>query len=184
MDEVGRGTSTYDGLSLAWSCAEHLATNVGALTLFATHYFEMTQLAEQLPNIDNLHLDATEYQDNIIFMHKVLRGPASQSYGLQVAKLAGVPDLVVGHAKAKLQVLEQAEQQAATQPAASIANMTAPTPSSEGASAGAMSPAQADMFAAVSHPVESLLQAKLADDMSPRQALDLVYKLQGLLKDS
>jgi len=186
MDEVGRGTSTYDGLSLAWSCAEHLATNVGALTLFATHYFEMTQLAEQLPNIDNLHLDATEYQDNIIFMHKVLRGPASQSYGLQVAKLAGVPDLVVGHAKAKLQLLEMAEQ-ASSQTAASPVNITPTTSltsSSESAATGAMSPAQADMFAAVSHPVESLLQAKLADDMSPRQALDLVYKLQGLLKNS
>lgn len=173
MDEVGRGTSTYDGLSLAWSCAEHLANNVGALTLFATHYFEMTQLAEQLTNVDNLHLDATEYQDNIIFMHKVLRGPASQSYGLQVAKLAGVPDLVVKQAKDKLQVLEAAEQQAPT-PVPVIATTAAP-------SERPIDPTQGDMFAAISHPVESLLQAKSADDMTPRQALELVYQLQTLL---
>lgn len=173
MDEVGRGTSTYDGLSLAWSCAEHLANNVGALTLFATHYFEMTQLADQLPNVDNLHLDATEYQDNIIFMHKVLRGPASQSYGLQVAKLAGVPDLVVKQAKDKLHVLEANEQQAASLP------VSAPMPVTE--TTAAIDPTQGDMFAAISHPVESLLQAKSADDMTPRQALDLIYSLQAML---
>ncbi|HCH23745.1 MAG TPA: DNA mismatch repair protein MutS [Oceanospirillaceae bacterium] len=186
MDEVGRGTSTYDGLSLAWSCAEHLATKVGALTLFATHYFEMTQLAEQFSNIDNLHLDATEYQDNIIFMHKVLRGPASQSYGLQVAKLAGVPDVVVGQAKAKLQVLEAAEQQALTSTQSIMPLVTKIEDSSLELSTSSRSgpPAQADMFAAVSHPVESLLQAKPADDMTPRQALDLIYKLQTLMSDN
>jgi DNA mismatch repair protein MutS len=178
MDEVGRGTSTYDGLSLAWSCAEHLANNVGALTLFATHYFEMTQLAEQLPNVDNLHLDATEYQDNIIFMHKVLRGPASQSYGLQVAKLAGVPDLVVNQAKDKLQVLEASEQQATSLSTPA----SAPIPATAASESGApIDPTQGDMFAAISHPVESLLQAKSADNMTPRQALDLVYSLQALL---
>ena len=178
MDEVGRGTSTYDGLSLAWSCAEHLANNVGALTLFATHYFEMTQLAEQLPNVDNLHLDATEYQDNIIFMHKVLRGPASQSYGLQVAKLAGVPDLVVNQAKDKLQILEANEQQAASLPTSA----SAPAPVSAATESGTpIDPTQGDMFAAISHPVESLLQAKSADNMTPRQALELVYNLQAML---
>ncbi len=176
MDEVGRGTSTYDGLSLAWSCAEHLANNVGALTLFATHYFEMTQLAEQLPNVDNLHLDATEYQDNIIFMHKVLRGPASQSYGLQVAKLAGVPDLVVKQAKDKLLLLEATEQSATAQPVT-----VAVTPAHQDMTKAKVDPTQGDMFAAISHPVESLLQAKSADDMTPRQALDLLYSLQALL---
>ena len=180
MDEVGRGTSTYDGLSLAWSCAEHLANNVGALTLFATHYFEMTQLAEQLPNVDNLHLDATEYQDNIIFMHKVLRGPASQSYGLQVAKLAGVPDLVVNQAKDKLQVLEANEQQAASLSTSALASVPASV-STTTESAASIDPTQGDMFAAISHPIESLLQAKSADNMTPRQALDLVYSLQALL---
>ena len=186
MDEVGRGTSTYDGLSLAWSCAEHLASNLGALTLFATHYFEMTQLAEQFSNIDNLHLDATEYQDNIIFMHKVLRGPASQSYGLQVAKLAGVPELVVAQAKEKLQVLETAEQQALSNTPAITPVVTLIEDAGNGLNTSSKPgpPAQADMFAAVSHPVESLLQAKSADDMTPRQALDLVYKLQGLISDS
>lgn len=110
MDEVGRGTSTFDGLSLAWSCAVNLARDIGALTLFATHYFEMTQLAKQLPQVENVHLDATEHEDNIIFMHKVLPGPASKSYGLQVAKLAGVPYQVISEAKQKLQHLEQSEQ--------------------------------------------------------------------------
>jgi DNA mismatch repair protein MutS len=178
MDEVGRGTSTYDGLSLAWSCAEHLANQVGALTLFATHYFEMTQLAEQIPKVENLHLDATEYQDSIIFMHKVLRGPASQSYGLQVAKLAGVPDSVVKQAKEKLHKLEATEQNALpsnkvrqVQHHISNDDMITPPPH----------PAQADMFAAVSTPVEALLQAKAADDMTPRQALKLIYQLQDLM---
>jgi DNA mismatch repair protein MutS len=154
--------------------------------LFATHYFEMTQLAEQFSNIDNLHLDATEYQDNIIFMHKVLRGPASQSYGLQVAKLAGVPELVVAQAKEKLQVLETAEQQALSNTPAITPVVTLIEDAGNGLNTSSKPgpPAQADMFAAVSHPVESLLQAKSADDMTPRQALDLVYKLQGLISDS
>jgi DNA mismatch repair protein MutS len=177
MDEVGRGTSTYDGLSLAWSCAEHLANNVHALTLFATHYFEMTQLAELLNNVENLHLHATEHQDNIIFMHKVLRGPASQSYGLQVAKLAGVPEQVVKQAKHKLLSLETAEQSTSAEVLPSLADAT-----NLGSSSTA-SPAQADMFAAISHPVESLLEAKSADNMTPREALDLVYQLQRLMQD-
>ncbi len=91
MDEIGRGTSTYDGLALAWACAIHLARKVGAYTLFATHYFELTRLAELEPSVANVHLTAVEHKDRIVFLHSVQDGPASQSYGLQVAALAGIP---------------------------------------------------------------------------------------------
>jgi DNA mismatch repair protein MutS len=162
MDEVGRGTSTFDGLSLAWSCALNLARDIGALTLFATHYFEMTQLADQLPQVENVHLEATEHDDNIIFMHKVLPGPASQSYGLQVAKLAGVPHKVISEARKKLQHLESNE-------GTSTAN-TPPT-----------TPLQSDLFSSVTHPIELLLEDNKADELTPRQALDLIYQMQQLL---
>ena len=92
MDEIGRGTSTYDGLSLAWACAQHLARSTRPFTLFATHYFELTSLAAQLEGCANVHLDATEHGDKLIFLHTVKEGPANQSYGLQVAALAGVFD--------------------------------------------------------------------------------------------
>ena len=161
MDEVGRGTSTFDGLSLAWSCALNLARDIGALTLFATHYFEMTQLSKQLPQVTNVHLDATEHDDNIIFMHKVLPGPANKSYGLQVAKLAGVPREVISEAAKKLQSLEQSEQQSTPQKV--------------------LQSPQTDLFSELPHPIESLLQANTADELTPRQALELVYKMQTLL---
>ncbi|HBY39292.1 MAG TPA: DNA mismatch repair protein MutS, partial [Alteromonas sp.] len=105
MDEIGRGTSTYDGLSLAWACAEYLATQLNAFTLFATHYFELTELANQLDGVSNLHLDAVEHDDTIRFMHTVEPGAASKSYGLQVAQLAGVPKAVIGAAKLRLKQL-------------------------------------------------------------------------------
>ena len=164
MDEVGRGTSTFDGLSLAWSCALNLAQDIGALTLFATHYFEMTQLADQLPQVDNVHLDATEHHDNIIFMHKVLPGPASQSYGLQVAKLAGVPHQVIIEARQKLQHLEQNE---------SLSTSKKSTPT--------VTPLQSDLFSSLAHPIEALLKDNKADELTPRQALDLIYQMQQLL---
>src|SRR3990167_4664092 len=109
MDEIGRGTSTFDGLSLAWACAEYLAKNLQAFTLFATHYFELTALTEVVDTADNVHLDATEHADKIIFLHRVQRGPANRSYGIQVAQLAGLPQPVIAQAKEKLQVLEQTE---------------------------------------------------------------------------
>ena len=99
MDEIGRGTSTYDGLSLAWACAEQLAGPIRAFTLFATHYFELTQLPEKLPGLANVHLDAVEHGDTIAFMHAVQEGAASRSYGLQVAALAGVPRSVITRAR-------------------------------------------------------------------------------------
>ncbi|WP_053980537.1 DNA mismatch repair protein MutS [Marinagarivorans algicola] len=106
MDEVGRGTSTYDGLSLAWACAEYLAKELQAFTLFATHYFEITTLAAQIPSVHNVHLSATEHNDNIVFLHSIEEGPASKSYGLQVAKLAGIPAPVIYNAQCQLARLE------------------------------------------------------------------------------
>ncbi len=107
MDEIGRGTSTFDGLSLAWACTRELATTTRAMTLFATHYFELTQLSETNDSLINVHLDAVEHGDKIVFMHQVKAGPASQSYGLQVARLAGIPENIIQQARKKLQELEQ-----------------------------------------------------------------------------
>ncbi|MFZ9479576.1 MAG: DNA mismatch repair protein MutS, partial [Steroidobacteraceae bacterium] len=107
MDEIGRGTSTFDGLSLAWATARHLALRVGAFTLFATHYFELTALAAQLPGVLNVHLDAAEHRHGIVFMHAVKPGPANKSYGLAVAKLAGLPRDVLADARRHLAALEE-----------------------------------------------------------------------------
>ncbi|MEX0734369.1 MAG: DNA mismatch repair protein MutS [Steroidobacteraceae bacterium] len=107
MDEIGRGTSTYDGLSLAFACASHIARKLRAFTLFATHYFELTELAQELPEVANVHLDASEHGDGIVFLHAVKPGPASKSYGLQVAQKAGVPREVIENAREHLERLER-----------------------------------------------------------------------------
>ncbi|HEU4516694.1 MAG TPA: DNA mismatch repair protein MutS [Steroidobacteraceae bacterium] len=107
MDEIGRGTSTYDGLSLAYACASHIARQLRAFTLFATHYFELTELADEIPSVANAHLDATEHGDGIVFLHAVKPGPASRSYGLQVAQKAGVPRSVIESARTYLAKLER-----------------------------------------------------------------------------
>jgi DNA mismatch repair protein MutS len=106
MDEIGRGTSTYDGLSLAWACASHIARTIRAFTLFATHYFELTGLADGIAEVANVHLDATEHGEGIVFLHAVKPGPASKSYGLQVARKAGVPREVIATAQEYLGRLE------------------------------------------------------------------------------
>ena len=160
MDEIGRGTSTYDGLSLAWSAAEYLAQQVGAMTLFATHYFELTQLPELITGVYNVHLDAIEHEDTIAFMHAVQEGAASKSYGLQVAALAGVPSKVIKAAKHKLQQLESRDHQ----------------------SESAKMPIQS--LLALSEPLENPALTKLSsinpDNLSPKQALDLLYELKRL----
>jgi DNA mismatch repair protein MutS len=107
IDEIGRGTSTFDGLALAWSCVYDLSHRIHAFTLFSTHYFELTTLSQQLPNTRNIHLDAKEHDDNLVFLHTVENGPANKSYGLQVAKLAGIPKHVLQHAAKTLTTLEQ-----------------------------------------------------------------------------
>lgn len=159
MDEIGRGTSTYDGLSLAWACAEHLALKVKALTLFATHYFELTALADELPGCINMHLDAVEHNESLVFLHKVKPGTVNRSYGLQVATLAGVPRQVVQRAKDKLQQLEQEQHNQDTH-SVKTAPLTAATEESE---------------------VEKTLTQCQPDELSPREALDLIYQLKKLL---
>jgi len=176
MDEVGRGTSTFDGLSLAWACAEHLAQQVGAYTLFATHYFEMTQLSEHNPAVVNVHLTATEHNDHIVFLHHVEEGPASQSYGLQVAKLAGVPTNVIEQAKHKLGALEQTQINDRQQPKANAtvaqSTIAEPEPISPN------QPLQSDMFATSPSKVELALENVNPDELTPRQALELLYELK------
>jgi DNA mismatch repair protein MutS len=162
MDEIGRGTSTFDGLSLAWACAEYLATTTRALTLFATHYFELTQLPEHITGVANVHLHAVEHHDNIVFLHAVNEGPASQSYGLQVAQLAGVPLAVIQKAKQKL---HQLEEQSAMEFSEDVGV-----------------PQQRDLLqAAPESPAVTLLQQTQPDALTPMQALELVYKLKELV---
>jgi len=164
MDEVGRGTSTFDGLSLAWAAAVELARSVRAFTLFATHYFELTSLPEQCPNMANVHLDATEHRDHVVFLHNIQEGPANRSFGLQVAKLAGIPNPVLEAARAKLAELERGEKPAATG--------TARTPP----------PAQVDLFSSPAHnPAVKALEALDVDGLTPREALQKLYELKGLL---
>jgi len=165
MDEVGRGTSTFDGLSLAWACAEHLATKVGAFTLFATHYFELTTLPESHDNVVNVHLDAIEHGERIIFMHAVKEGPANQSYGLQVAALAGVPKVVIEQAKRRLHELEN-----------SAAQSVQSAQAHDDAQQLSLFPATAD------HPAVDALREIDPDQLTPRAALDELYRLREMLQ--
>lgn len=200
MDEIGRGTSTYDGLSLAWACAEHLAKKVCAFTLFATHYFEITTLPDVIPAMSNVHLDATEHHDNIVFLHNIRKGPASKSYGLQVAKLAGIPAEVLNSAKIQLARLEQEGNSLelnrnsleldrnSLEPPTSKPNQE-PTPlSPTGPRTGMTKPTngktiQADLFAAPEpSAVEKTLQSLSLDALTPLAALQTLYELKSLLK--
>lgn len=174
MDEVGRGTSTYDGLSLAWACVVDLTKRVKCLCLFATHYFELTELGGEA-GIDNYHVTAQELNGNLILLHKVQHGPASQSHGLQVAKLAGIPANVIKEAQKRLKILEKQQHQ------------------------HLQSSVQNDLFSAVEHEIETqvvekvieveakspaleLLQNIDVDDLTPRQALEQLYQLKALYK--
>ena len=164
LDEIGRGTSTYDGLALAWATADHIAREIGAFTLFATHYFEMTALPSELATAANVHLDAVEHQGDVVFLHAVREGPASQSYGIEVAKLAGVPRSVLDDARRRLAELEEQHQD------------LAPT-------------AQGDLFqffrqrpdgdvAATDHPAVEQLKRLDPDELTPREALAALYSLK------
>ncbi|MFT7411669.1 MAG: DNA mismatch repair protein MutS [Paraglaciecola sp.] len=165
LDEIGRGTSTYDGLSLAWACAQYLATKVQSYTLFATHYFELTQLAEDLPELANVHLDAVEYEETIRFMHAVQEGAANKSYGLQVAQLAGVPKSVIHKAKRKLAELEN-------QP---VSN----NPSHARQEQEQEQEQQLNLLNSVDDLRLSLKQIN-PDDLTPKQALEYLYQLKTL----
>ena len=164
MDEIGRGTSTYDGLSLAWASAEWLADKISAMTLFATHYFELTELPSLMNGLANVHLDAVEHGDEIAFMHAVQEGAASKSYGLAVASLAGVPKSVIKRAKFKLQQLEASGHQQAVAPASK-------TPVAEQQLRLLPEPSE----------VEEALARINPDEMTPRQALDELYRLKALM---
>jgi len=155
MDEIGRGTSTFDGLSLAWACAVELINNIKAFTLFATHYFELTVLPEQYESVANIHLSATEHNDSIIFLHSIEQGAASQSYGIQVAKLAGIPVHVLNAARHKLHELEQMELNHNHHKQPVLQN---------------------ELFAEpADSEIESELKLLTLDDMTPKAALDLLY---------
>jgi DNA mismatch repair protein MutS len=161
MDEIGRGTSTFDGLSLAWACAEYLAANNRAFTLFATHYFELTTLAEQAAGIANVHIDAVEHGDSIVFLHSLKEGPANQSYGLQVAQLAGVPRSVIQRAKDKLRQLENQSAKADTSQQLGLPLNGEPEP----------------------HPLVEMLEEIDPDGLTPRQAHELLYTLKENLRE-
>ncbi len=158
MDEIGRGTSTFDGLSLAWACGVELASRIRAFTLFATHYFELTTLPDEYPGIANVHLDAVEYGDTIVFMHAVREGPANQSYGLQVASLAGVPKAVIQRARARLRELEDAAQRHSQRQSTQLPLFPLEEP----------------------NPAVAALRELDPDSLTPRQALDLIFRLKEL----
>jgi DNA mismatch repair protein MutS len=167
MDEIGRGTSTFDGMALAFAILRHLIEKNRSLTLFATHYFELTRLSHEYPELANVHLGAVEHNDRIVFMHAVEEGPANQSYGIQVAALAGIPSAVVRAARKQLREFEQR---------------------------AAVDPLQPDLFAqdfpdeapepaeAEAHPVVTQLAGIDPDSLTPREALDALYALKGLLR--
>ena len=165
VDEIGRGTSTYDGLSLAWACAIDLAKRLNAFSLFATHYFEITELAEQLESVENAHLDAVEHGDDIVFMYHVKTGPANQSYGIQVAKLAGLPDCVLNTARSKLEFLERYTLQS---------NEKEPNQQSFKLQPQANNIQDMD-------PIKAILTDIKPDEISARDALDIIYRLKSEL---
>ncbi len=171
MDEIGRGTSTYDGLSLAWACAEYLHRNIQAFTLFATHYFELTLLATSSAGMNNVHLTALEHDDSIVFMHNVKQGAASKSYGLQVAQLAGVPKAVIKVAQHKLEALETQSSQADT--------ITA-TASQHPADSTITGGPQQMLLDNTDQALFDALDQVSADELSPKQALDFIYLLKSL----
>jgi DNA mismatch repair protein MutS len=162
LDEIGRGTSTFDGLSLAWAVAKQLLEKNRSYTLFATHYFELTRIIDEFKHATNVHLDAVEHGNNIVFMHKVEEGAANQSYGLQVAQLAGIPKSVVAAAKRKLIQLENSQV---------AQNINQPD----------MFSASVEIEPATIHPAVAELEAVQPDNLTPKQALDLLYKLKDIV---
>jgi DNA mismatch repair protein MutS len=169
MDEVGRGTSTFDGLSLAWACAAFIAAKIRAFTLFATHYFELTSLAAEAPGVANVHVEAVEHGDKLVFLHSVREGPANQSYGLQVAALAGIPGSVIAQARRYLTELER-ERDALRKSASPQTELPLFVDSSNAARPA--TPAALEALRAID-----------PDSLSPREALDLLFRLQQLDRD-
>jgi DNA mismatch repair protein MutS len=159
VDEIGRGTSTYDGMSLAWAAAEYLARTNQSYTLFATHYFELTALAEEIPTAANIRLDAVEYGEDVVFMHSVSEGAANQSFGIAVARRAGVPHEVIKRARDLLDSLEFRDQGRRDDDSPQL-----PLFSNE-------------------HPVVDALEMIAPDTLTPIEALETLYRLRSLLDD-
>lgn len=182
MDEIGRGTSTFDGLALAWAIARHLLSHNRSHTLFATHYFELTQLPQEFPQAANVHLSAVEHGDGIVFLHAVQDGPASQSYGLQVAQLAGVPQPVIRAARKHLAWLEQQSADATPTPQMDLFAAPATPPDDdddiEPEAAGAP-----DGQAAAREALEALIDID-PDSLSPRDALEALYRLKAIAESA
>jgi DNA mismatch repair protein MutS len=174
MDEVGRGTSTFDGLSLAWACAAFIAEKIRAFTLFATHYFELTSLAAEAPGVANVHVEAVEHADQLVFLHSVKEGPANQSYGLQVAALAGIPKSVTSQARRYLTELER-ERDALRRHSSPQGELPL---SHIPASSAPPEPAPQESAALAA------LRAADPDALSPRDALDLLFRLKQLDRDA
>jgi DNA mismatch repair protein MutS len=176
MDEIGRGTSTFDGLSLAWAMARHIATRLKSFTLFATHYFELTTLATEVEGCANVHLDATEHGDGIVFLHAVKEGPANRSYGLQVAQLAGVPREVISQARHYLEALEsQRDQHNGT------ASAAGPRAAQRELPLFAAAPPLPPAKPAPADPLRVAIEAINPDELSPKAALETLYRLRKLL---
>ncbi|MQM30676.1 MAG: DNA mismatch repair protein MutS, partial [Candidatus Accumulibacter phosphatis] len=166
MDEVGRGTSTFDGMALAFAICRHLLEKNRCLTLFATHYFELTLLANEYGELANVHLGAVEHGERIVFLHAVEEGPASQSYGIQVAALAGIPSSVLRAARRQLREFEQRASINPLQPdlfASALANA-------------------ADASEPAIDPALERLRSVDPDQLTPREALDALYELKALLQ--
>jgi DNA mismatch repair protein MutS len=172
MDEVGRGTSTFDGLSLAWACAAFIAAKIRAFTLFATHYFELTSLSAEAPGVVNVHVEAVEHGDRLVFLHSVKDGPANQSYGLQVAALAGIPKSVTAQARRYLTELERERDalKSSLSPQRELPLFTAAEPPS---------PSQPTLRSIPDDPVLAELRRLDVDALSPREALELLYQLKS-----
>jgi DNA mismatch repair protein MutS len=172
LDEIGRGTSTFDGLSIAWAVAEDLVlkNDKGVKTIFATHYHELTELAATHERVKNYNIAVREWNDTIIFLHKLMPGGTNRSYGIQVAALAGVPARVVARAKELLHNIEQGE----------FNRQGEPRIATSGSRKKSNHPNQLRLFSAEEHPVATKLAEINPDSLSPREALDLIYQLKEL----
>ncbi len=183
LDEIGRGTSTYDGLSLAWSIVEHVHEHIGCRTLFATHYHELTDLESQLPGVRNYNVAVKEWDDQVVFLHQIVPGAADKSYGIHVAQLAGVPRSVNERAHEVLAWLE-AQHQAAQPNACDFASkVSSPPLSTNGHSNGANSRWQLTLFGFEEHPLLDEIRATKLDELSPLAALELLHSWQSRLAD-
>jgi DNA mismatch repair protein MutS len=165
LDEMGRGTATYDGLSLAWATVEHLHDRVGARTLFATHYHELTLLADRLARLENVRVTVKESAGGIVFLHTVEAGAASKSYGIEVARLAGLPKSVIGRAREVLKLHERAESQQIKEAAADAPRQM-----------------QMTMFTPLSQRIVDRIEAAQVDSLTPLEALNLLAELKRELK--